>query len=350
MSKHWELSVAAGVALFLSVTEGTASTLIIAGFASDNILSYNVNDGTVEVVAALNADDRPRGIAVDADLNIYVALRGGSQNVLKLVRGGGGEYEVTSFTSSIGGFGPGLIDFTEGGELIVAGDASRELLRYDGATGELIDTFTHSGCCNIVGLLVDKQYAYAGEYFQQRILRFDLAMEPVQGEIFIPATDELDRPLGMTVGADGTLVVVNVTSTAIQEFSPADGAFIRTFRDLEDLGVPGAVDIHYEPTIECYFVSAVGDSVFQFDRGGTLLSVISDPLLRQPYGLAMLDLGLLCESDLDGNGTVGFTDLLILLALWGPCEGHCLGADIDGDGTVDFADLLLVLSSWGPCP
>jgi hypothetical protein len=57
-----------------------------------------------------------------------------------------------------------------------------------------------------------------------------------------------------------------------------------------------------------------------------------------------------CPADLDGDGTVGFNDLTLLLGTWGPCpaEGTC-DADIDGDGTVGFNDLTVLLGSWGPC-
>ncbi|MBX3375316.1 MAG: VCBS repeat-containing protein [Phycisphaeraceae bacterium] len=50
-------------------------------------------------------------------------------------------------------------------------------------------------------------------------------------------------------------------------------------------------------------------------------------------------------ADLDGDGTVGFSDLLILLGAWGPCADPC-PADLDGDGEVGFGDLLLLLSAW----
>jgi hypothetical protein len=53
--------------------------------------------------------------------------------------------------------------------------------------------------------------------------------------------------------------------------------------------------------------------------------------------------------DLDGDGTVGITDLLALLAGWGPCPAPpapCL-ADLDGDGTVGITDLLALLADWG---
>lgn len=55
-----------------------------------------------------------------------------------------------------------------------------------------------------------------------------------------------------------------------------------------------------------------------------------------------------CPWDLGGNGNVGASDLLELLALWGPCRG--CPADIDGDGNVGASDLLDMLANWGTCP
>ncbi len=52
-------------------------------------------------------------------------------------------------------------------------------------------------------------------------------------------------------------------------------------------------------------------------------------------------------ADLDGDGAVGITDLLILLSAWGDCARPC-AADLDGDGAVGITDLLILLASWGP--
>ncbi len=54
-----------------------------------------------------------------------------------------------------------------------------------------------------------------------------------------------------------------------------------------------------------------------------------------------------CPADVDDDGTVGITDLLALLAAWGPNPGH--PADLDGDGVVGITDLLALLAAWGPC-
>jgi hypothetical protein len=49
--------------------------------------------------------------------------------------------------------------------------------------------------------------------------------------------------------------------------------------------------------------------------------------------------------DVTGDGVVNVTDLLRVLAAWGPCS-HC-PEDLDGDDAVTVADLLLVLVNWG---
>ena len=54
-----------------------------------------------------------------------------------------------------------------------------------------------------------------------------------------------------------------------------------------------------------------------------------------------------CPADLDGNGSVTVTDILILLGVWGE-TGH--PADIDGSGTVDVGDVLAIVEAWGTCP
>jgi hypothetical protein len=53
-----------------------------------------------------------------------------------------------------------------------------------------------------------------------------------------------------------------------------------------------------------------------------------------------------CLGDLDGDGLVSTSDLLMLLGAWGDAGGP---ADLDGDGLVSTSDLLLLLGAWGDC-
>ncbi|MBT8487133.1 MAG: VCBS repeat-containing protein [Phycisphaerae bacterium] len=79
---------------------------------------------------------------------------------------------------------------------------------------------------------------------------------------------------------------------------------------------------------------------------GVASAVIHEDSLFMTVRFASALLGE-CPADLDDDGVVGFTDLLALLAAWGPCPG--CAEDIDGDGDVGFVDLLTVLDDWGPC-
>ena len=53
-----------------------------------------------------------------------------------------------------------------------------------------------------------------------------------------------------------------------------------------------------------------------------------------------------CACDLDGNGLVGFDDLLSLWNSWGPCKIAC-PADVSADGQVGLNDLVMLIDEFG---
>ena len=57
--------------------------------------------------------------------------------------------------------------------------------------------------------------------------------------------------------------------------------------------------------------------------------------------------GACCPADLDGDGTVGASDLSAMLSAWGATGAN--PADLDGDGSVGAADLAALLATWGGC-
>ncbi len=59
-----------------------------------------------------------------------------------------------------------------------------------------------------------------------------------------------------------------------------------------------------------------------------------------------------CPADLNGDGTVGVNDLLIMMSDWhceknDDCENP--GSDLNQDGSVNILDLLELIAAWGPC-
>ncbi len=68
---------------------------------------------------------------------------------------------------------------------------------------------------------------------------------------------------------------------------------------------------------------------------------LGDPVTK------LLRLTPILAEDLDGDGSVGPTDLAVLLSAWGSKWGSKGGdADLDGDGIVGATDLARLLSAW----
>jgi hypothetical protein len=106
-----------------------------------------------------------------------------------------------------------------------------------------------------------------------------------------------------------------------------------------DVSVSGGEVMHYDDGLvvggQEFPVIVAGASLYDyfcFDQGFWIRAVPK----AQP-----------CPGDLDGDGEVGFGDLLAVLSAWGPCDA--CPEDIDANGNVGFSDVLLVLATWGSC-
>jgi hypothetical protein len=81
----------------------------------------------------------------------------------------------------------------------------------------------------------------------------------------------------------------------------------------------------------------------QLAGGGSLLA-IRPALLKGPTP---------CVADINNDHVVNVSDLLAVIAAWGPCPGACppnCAADIVPNCAVNVSDLLAVISNWGACP
>jgi hypothetical protein len=130
--------------------------------------------------------------------------------------------------------------------------------------------------------------------------------------------------------------------------------------DIDPLFVdPGNGDLRLSPGSPCIDAgdnTAVPEGI-DTDLDGNPRFVDDPDTMDTGYGdPPIVDMGALeyqipCPWDLDGDGNVSVTDLLLVLASWGPCEGpgDC-PADFGGDGFVNVVDLLALIGNWGPCP
>ncbi len=145
---------------------------------------------------------------------------------------------------------------------------------------------------------------------------------------------------GLSVAIDGEIICASaVTHT---NGAPNSGSAYIFFRNEEEWEMIAKLTADV-PTTADYFGHAVAvrgttamvSSVWDDDNGtnsGSVFVFDLDP----PIG------------DLDCDGGVGVSDLLILLASWGPCaDCDDCAADLNGDCTVGVGDLLILLGNWG---
>lgn len=107
-------------------------------------------------------------------------------------------------------------------------------------------------------------------------------------------------------------------------------------RDCDGNGIPDAEDLAAGTLRDC-------------DADGVPdVCAIAAGAVPDADGDGVPDSCITCFGDVDGSGEVGFGDLSLVLATWGPCGGTC-PTDLDRDGSTGLGDLLAVLAAWGPC-
>jgi T5SS/PEP-CTERM-associated repeat protein len=163
----------------------------------------------------------------------------------------------------------------------------------------------------------------------------------------LPVGESPSSLTALDVDRDGDVDVAVVID------DPVDGRVIRVLRN--DLIHDGTMEDQLAFVLDSTVLGLGQDPILVLsddidgDGDEDLVTVNESVAGPGPGGVASIAvlLNLACPEDVDEDGTVGFGDLLAILAAWGPCL-EC-PADLDGDGTVGFPDLLAVLSAWGPC-
>ena len=166
-------------------------------------------------------------------------------------------------------------------------------------------------------------------------------------------TFRLDYDLDVTVSG-GPFSAANATASV--SMSVSDGSLQQMFVVANDVGVSGvgtdSVSDFGEMTFPAlppgpYFVS-----FGQLDQAGTTLSDPDmngdcDTTIGTTMRITAVATSPACAADLTCDGMVGVTDLVAILANWGPCPG--CAQDLDASGDVGVSDIILLLAAWGPC-
>ncbi|MHC5114550.1 MAG: hypothetical protein ACYTGP_09005 [Planctomycetota bacterium] len=170
--------------------------------------------------------------------------------------------------------------------------------------------------------------------------------EGFAGTFFNPPNGETGFSTDQVVQNDaGWYLLPTVIETLVRPFPPVNSA-APTGDGVYDglLGVGG----DYAVLVGQFTVLA--GNTFSGDLGVLSAEIdgasatISGPSVVFSFGVPSA-----CPADLDGNGDVGFSDILQIIGAWGACEGAC-AEDLNGNGSVDFADILVVIGGFGACP
>lgn len=82
---------------------------------------------------------------------------------------------------------------------------------------------------------------------------------------------------------------------------------------------------------------------------GSQIELVISGMLTDTTPFTAIDcIELVPAGDLNGDGAVNATDMIILFSAWGSCR-TCIdcSADLDGDCAVNISDLLILLGDWG---
>lgn len=224
------------------IAVGPDGNFYVAGFDSNNIVSYAADGSYLGVFSAHGQLNNPSGLAWGGDGNLYVANYGGN-NILRIDAGGtfidiwgaggtlngpealafspdgdlyvssSGNNQVVMFDGTLGGVATTVVDtgvnnpeqivFDEAGNLYVANTSGDEVLRWDGAT--LSRYFTHTDLSYASGLVFGPDgQLYVSSFNNDTILRYD----GVTGEVFVnDGTGGLDKPTFLAFTPDHQVTI-----------------------------------------------------------------------------------------------------------------------------------------------
>ena len=116
------------------------------------------------------------------------------------------------------------------------------------------------------------------------------------------------------------------------------------------LDIDDIINIDHEALMMYYRTSGGGTGI---DLAETRLAEISFVRISTPQNSkltpeidAIADVQPQLLGDVDMNGVIDVSDLLILISTWGPLPVGGPLADFNGDWTVDVSDLLVVIGNW----
>jgi DNA-binding beta-propeller fold protein YncE len=200
--------------------------------------------------------------------------------------GASGAYVGNAVDPGAGGLeNPTGVAFGPDGSLYIGSSGNGRILRFDGASGKFLGTFSEGDPLERPFSLI---FSPSGELLVSAgaaVLRYH------RDGAFVgyAARDEsLEQPIGLAMGKDGLLYVANSTARNITRFDPATGTKVDVFA-ADSLVFPS--DLAFGPEGDLYVSAAGAHRVVRFDgASGAFKEIVTTlPESGVPMGLAFRD-------------------------------------------------------------
>ncbi|MCA9061894.1 MAG: DUF2341 domain-containing protein [Planctomycetaceae bacterium] len=180
------------------------------------------------------------------------------------------------------------------GLLYVSSESSNNVVRFNPATGALVDTFVAAGSGGLseaaaLAFGADGNL-YVADYAANRILRFDGDTGAFLSVFVTAGSGGLTSPYSMTFGPDGHLYVGSYTGHSIRRYNGTTGQFIDTFVAGSTGGLNKPEGLLFGPDGHLYVTSFGTNTVLRFNGNSGALIDAFIPAgaggLSNPTGLA----------------------------------------------------------------
>ncbi len=351
---------------------GGAHNLWVAGQLNSAVMQMHGASGVLALTSAAGQLASPDDILVRPDGRVLVSSFGNNR-VVQYNRDG--TFAGIFVAVGAGGLsGPRGMAWRPNGNLLVASVNNNRVLEYDGQTGAFAGEFVPPGAGGLAAPRGLRFGADGNLYVSTdngRVLRYS-SNGSFLGIFVPPGSGGLSGARGLLFKPDGNLLVASFNTNALLEYDGVTGAPLGQWDDGGlDSGIwalQGPWDLELGPDGNVHVTSNSGNAAvhsYDVDTGGFMRSfyvLAAAGPVDFATGLAFIpgddvdanrnfipDVCELVPGDIDGDGAVGITDLLLLLAAWGPCPPQCppsCAADLDGDCVVGIVDLLTLLANW----
>ncbi len=220
--------------------------LFISSPSTNSIIRVGLSTGTIDLNFATSTRLRnPTRLTVGLDQNLYVV----SFDTNTVLRFDGESGRLIDTFASVDR--PEALVFGPDGNLYVSSSSTNNVLRFNGSTGILMDTFASGSGLNDPKDLVfgPNGDLYVTSFNTDEVKRFDGATGVFIENFVRAGSGGLNSPYGLTFGSDGNLYVSSYATNEVKRYVGMSGAFIDNFVSASDGGLARPTLLVFDPGI-----------------------------------------------------------------------------------------------------